>query len=554
MRKILLLALCLFSVVSEAAPSDPLKRDWFKPAELKEVSLYAIQSGGRVKPFDTFAREGMSLLTGKEYFQGKNPVELVLSILFEAQVWQKVEFIQISHIPLKKDLGLDEKKLFFTPDEVEHSVRLMPLFGELDAKQRNQEKLNPYFQALQRLGNQLTFLQDLVSGRAVRLVPPTQEQYNKSDAWMGLDQLNEDMKLRFMLVAATFSNENPLIRSHMDEHVKKFHDLAVAVNPSLYPNRSDLELEFFFSKAHLFRWAWIVALLGIFVLSAAIWSEDKKIYWSGMGLYAVSFTLQIVGFVIRCLIAGRPPVSNMYESILWVGFGAMLFGLVLELIYRKRIIAIGALVFCVLTLVIADNISGILDAGIHPLEPVLRSNLWLTIHVLTITLGYAAFSLSMIIGNIGLGQIVVLGRESEKLRMSNLAFFAYRAVQVGVVLLAAGTILGGVWADYSWGRFWGWDPKETWALIALLGYLALVHARFRGMVSHFGFLAGCVTAFLGVLMAWYGVNFVLGVGLHSYGFSSGGVGVVATYTSIQFLFVLYAAWLWKRNRQQKKVA
>jgi ABC-type transport system involved in cytochrome c biogenesis permease subunit len=174
--------------------------------------------------------------------------------------------------------------------------------------------------------------------------------------------------------------------------------------------------------------------------------------------------------------------------------------------------------------------------------------------VLTITLGYAAFSLSLVIGNLGLGQLVFTGRESKQMPLRQLAFYAYRAVQVGVVLLAAGTILGGVWADYSWGRFWGWDPKETWALIALLGYVALVHARFRGMVGPFGFLAGCVSAFLGVLMAWYGVNFVLGVGLHSYGFSSGGVSYVATYCSAQLAFVVWAWLAYRKERSSRDSA
>ena len=238
----------------------------------------------------------------------------------------------------------------------------------------------------------------------------------------------------------------------------------------------------------------------------------------------------------------------MYESVLWVSFGCMLFGLVLELIYRKRVIALGALLFATVALIIADNVTGVLDDGIHPLEPVLRSNYWLTIHVLTITLGYAAFSLSLVIGNLGLAQLAFFWRESKRLPLRQLSFYAYRAVQVGVILLAAGTILGGVWADYSWGRFWGWDPKETWALIALLGYVALLHARFRGLVGPFGFLAGCVCAFLGVLMAWYGVNFVLGVGLHSYGFSSGGVSYVATYCSAQLAFIGWAWFAWKKGK------
>ena len=110
--------------------------------------------------------------------------------------------------------------------------------------------------------------------------------------------------------------------------------------------------------------------------------------------------------------------------------------------------------------------------------------------------------------------------------------FTYKAIQVGVLLLAAGTILGGVWADYSWGRFWGWDPKEVWALVALLGYLSVLHARFAGWVGQRGLAALAVSCFALVVMAWYGVNFVLGAGLHSYGFG-GGVGYVLAVVAVQ---------------------
>lgn len=554
MKKTLLLVLgLLIGANSFAASFDyskplPFTRAPLAKQALHKVSLLAIQSGGRVKPFDTFAREGMALLTGKEKFQGKHPVELTLSLVFEPQLWNEIPFLQITQEPLKRDLGLDVKQNFFSPKELGHSPRLMPLFGELQAKLKAEEKLDPYFQAVQRLGNQMSFLNDLIAGKILRFVPPTAEEYQKSDAWKSVDELSQDMQLRFTLVAATYVSNDAKVRERFPDHVGNFQELAKGKNLSLYPAMSALEREVSFNHLHPFRWSWILALLAIFVLVGALATPNMAVYLAGMGLFLSSFLLQTYGFIQRCMIAGRPPVSNMYESVLWVGFGCMLFGLIFEIIYRKRIIAIGSLIFCTIALIIADNISGVLDAGIHPLEPVLRSNLWLTVHVLTITLGYAAFALSLILGNIGLSQIVLWGRESQQLPLKTVALYAYRAVQVGVVLLAAGTILGGVWADYSWGRFWGWDPKETWALIALLGYLALLHARFRGMVKHFGFLAGCVFFFLGVLMAWYGVNFVLGVGKHSYGFSSGGVGTMAAYTSVQLLYVFYAMFLYKRGQ------
>jgi cytochrome c-type biogenesis protein CcsB len=448
---------------------------------------------------------------------------------------------------LKRDLGLDEKENLFSPDELMKSPRLMPLFQDLDAKQKAQEKLDPYFQALARVGSQMQFLQEILAGRALRFVPPAPGTADKANSWLGFPSFPQLVQVRFALIAAGFTSPEAETRAKLAEYVEKFGAAARENNPAIYPSARNLGLETHFNSVHPFRWAWILALVAAVVMSFSLFNEAPGLYVAAMSLYGASFFIQVYGFALRCWIAGRPPVSNMYESVLWVSFGCMLFGLVLELIYRKRVIALGSLIFATVALIIADNVTGVLDAGINPLEPVLRSNYWLTIHVLTITLGYAAFSLSLVIGNLGLGQLVFAGRESKALPLRQLSFYAYRAVQVGVILLAAGTILGGVWADYSWGRFWGWDPKETWALIALLGYLALLHARFRGMVGPFGFLAGCVSAFLGVLMAWYGVNFVLGVGLHSYGFSSGGMSYVATYCSAQLTFILLAAWARKRN-------
>lgn len=542
----------LLAVSAFANPAaSPFERKWQDESWKKHAAILAVQSGGRVKPLDTFAREGIELLTGREKYNGKDSIELLFSLSYEPQVWQEIQFIQVSHKPLKKDLGLVEDQSHFSPKELMHSQRLMPLFQELDVKQKAQEKLDPYFQSVQRLANQMMFLQELIAGRALRLIPPDKETWKTSDAWFGFEKFSEEQKLRFALIAAGFTSADETVRVKLPEYIDKFHDLARANNPEVYPSDRAMSLETHFNSLRPFRWAWILSLVASILLGFALYSPNRALYMSGMGLFVVSFLMQGYGFGLRSWIAGRPPVTNMYESVIWVAFGCMLFGLVLEFIYRKRVIAIGALVFAVIALVIADNISGVVDDGIHPLEPVLRSNMWLTIHVLTITLGYAAFALSLVLGNIGLGQWVFLGRESKDLPNRQMAFYAYRAVQVGIVLLAAGTILGGVWADYSWGRFWGWDPKETWALIALLGYLALVHARFRGMVGPFGFLAGCVISFLLVLMAWYGVNFVLGAGLHSYGFSTGGVSYVATYCCLQLLFVAAAGWIRSSAMKEK---
>jgi ABC-type transport system involved in cytochrome c biogenesis permease subunit len=139
----------------------------------------------------------------------------------------------------------------------------------------------------------------------------------------------------------------------------------------------------------------------------------------------------------------------------------------------------------------------------------------------------------MLLGNSVL-VLALLGRlKAETLKQ--FGHITYRAIQLGVFLLTTGIILGGWWADYSWGRFWGWDPKETWALIADIGFIAILHARYVGWLKDFGILAASPIAYLLVIMAWYGVNFILAAGLHSYGFSSGGATLVVSFVSFQLI-------------------
>ncbi|MCB0351280.1 MAG: cytochrome c biogenesis protein CcsA, partial [Bdellovibrionales bacterium] len=195
-----------------------------------------------------------------------------------------------------------------------------------------------------------------------------------------------------------------------------------------------------------------------------------------------------------------------------------------------------------LSLILCDVSSSVLDDALTPLEPVLRDNFWLLTHVVIIVSSYAAFFLAFFIGDVML--FYYLKDETRyKDKIKSGVQSIYRCIQVGVVLLAAGVILGGVWADYSWGRFWGWDPKETWAFIALLGYLAILHGRIVGLLKDYGLIASAVVSFSLVIMAWYGVNFVLGAGLHTYGFGAGGVEYVAAFVAIHLLFVTYVTTL-----------
>lgn len=183
-----------------------------------------------------------------------------------------------------------------------------------------------------------------------------------------------------------------------------------------------------------------------------------------------------------------------------------------------------------------------------PLQPVLRDNFWLTIHVLTIVSSYAAGALAWGLGCLSLGYYVFGryrdGRKGRKAPEATVALagFIYKAMQVAVLLLAAGTILGGLWADVSWGRFWGWDPKEVWALVSLLAYLVILHGRYIGWIGDFGLAAGSVLGAAVIGMSWYGVNFLLGAGLHSYGFGQGGQTEFFSFLILNLLLLAAAGW------------
>jgi ABC-type transport system involved in cytochrome c biogenesis permease subunit len=465
-----------------------------------------------------------------------------------------------------------------------------------------------------------------------------------------------------------------------------------------YPNVAEIERETRFNAINPF---WLApfaygAGLVLLVVSLAMLQTTapgsrvrtigKAIYWKGMAALLAGIAIEIYGFYLRIRISGWAPVTNMYETVIWVALVAAVLALIFELIFRQTYMAMAGTAVALLGTITAANVP-LLDPSIRSLQPVLRSNLWLTIHVLTEVSSYAAFGLAWALGLIatlyyltstyrrspripelmlpmvpglllliagGAGVLAsygafgpqwttgdalfyvfaVMGLLGETITMmaalavggeliNRMAFrveaqsdefaelpaaaegagvgagraaaaassfggdggvatlvkpsvaeirafeathrvkldarglamqrtagqvkplsnFIYRTMQVGVLLIAAGTILGGVWADYSWGRFWGWDAKEVWALITLLVYLIPLHGRFAGWVNTFWLVFASVFCFLSVVQAWYGVNFVLGVGLHSYGFVEGGSqGAMAIIIFGVLALPLGAAW------------
>jgi ABC-type transport system involved in cytochrome c biogenesis permease subunit len=261
-----------------------------------------------------------------------------------------------------------------------------------------------------------------------------------------------------------------------------------------------------------------------------------KIKWPGIAFTIITISLQVSAMIMRIMISGRAPVTNMYETVMFSGFGALIISCIITMYRKELAFLIAGLAFNVLSLMMMKFANNMLDAGISPLVPVLRDNFWLSTHVTTVILSYAALALSWLIANGLMIRDRFFTVSSAEYRYG--VDLVYTCIKFGVVLLAAGIILGGVWADYSWGRFWGWDPKETWSLIVLLVYMAILHGKSTSWIPPHRFIPMVAGAFMTVMMAWFGVNYILASGLHSYGFSEGGAIFLGSFFAIQIVLIL----------------
>jgi cytochrome c-type biogenesis protein CcsB len=287
--------------------------------------------------------------------------------------------------------------------------------------------------------------------------------------------------------------------------------------------------------------------VGLFDRNGRPWSLRSPLYAAGMVAVAAGFALHLYGFVLRWIASGRAPLSNGHESLLWVALAAGLAGLLFEPVLRMA--AAGALGALTAALFLGVSMMATFDPAIGPLVPVLNSY-WLNMHVTIITASYGFLGLSCLLGLLVFwlfftswrkGQSAVTTEVIDKLDRLNVSIMI-----AGLGLLAVGTLLGGVWANESWGRYWGWDPKETWALISVLWYAMGLHFRWIPKLANPWVQAS--GAFLGIwfiIMTYFGVNYLL-VGLHSYAAGeSSGVPLWAALSfsaSLMLCIIAFFAW------------
>ena len=493
-------SLFLFLLISFSAHAQ---MDFCTP----ELETYPTQAGGREKPLYVLATDSLKFMTGSTNVGELSATEAFCKLSLKAfgMPLNIPIDIKVEHVDAKKLLGLKDSDSSMPIDQILEKT------GVLETELAGLKENNSYKKELTKITQRIGTYQAIVSARAWT-VP-----------------MEKEGKIEFIPLAEFLTEDR--VMSVQDKGTNPVKYLfGVAKDQYLKINGDHYLLELKYFKLNLFLWAMLSSLLAIILFVVV----KNKI--PGSIFLVLSIGMQIAAMTMRVMISGRAPVTNMYETVMFSGFGALIISCIITL-YRKEIaFVLAGLSFNVLSLMMMKFANGMLDAGISPLVPVLRDNFWLSTHVTTVILSYAALSLSWLLANSLLLRSRFSNVSSAEYRYG--VDLIYTCIKFGVVLLAAGVILGGVWADYSWGRFWGWDPKETWSLIVLLVYMAILHGKSTSWIPPHRFVPLVAGAFMSVMMAWFGVNYILASGLHSYGFSEGGAIFLGSFFAIQIAILV----------------
>jgi len=547
-----------------------------KPVDGFEMKAYAalpVLNAGRVKPVESLARNSLLLLSGKQTLRldgGRKSADAwLLDVMFKKEAADAHKVFKIDDPDVLGLLGKEQTARYYSFKDLEPSLETLAVQSDR-AQEVKPERRNRFQTAVVNLQNRIILYQKLQNTVQVGGALNTRRELAEFQAAIepaakALADHQKNPKLtpalarmteyfqRYQFLdqaAAFFAYPRPGAEDQwmtpgeaFMERIKtgELHPGLVAFaamgdayragetkvfNIAAAEYKGWLSAHFPSETAHAAREALfnrvepfyksLVMYVGVFLLVLASWLvRPKELNRAAFLLLLLTFAIHTGGLIARMILQGRPPVTNLYSSAIFVGWVAVLLGIVLERLYKNGIGALASAVIGFTTLIIAHHLATQGDT-LEMMRAVLDSNFWLATHVVTITVGYGATFLSGFLG------ILYILRERFTRSFSeesarNLARMAYGVVCFSTLLSFIGTILGGIWADQSWGRFWGWDPKENGALMIVLWNALVLHARWGGFVRQRGFMTLTVFGNVITALSWFGVN-MLGIGLHSYGF------------------------------------
>jgi ABC-type transport system involved in cytochrome c biogenesis permease subunit len=336
-----------------------------------------------------------------------------------------------------------------------------------------------------------------------------------------------------------------LAANQPDEFNSALRDYRSLLVPAQAKALAKARAEVFFNQMEPFYNAMVIYVLAGLLAVFSWFNLSETLRRSAVWLIALAFFIHTTGLIYRMVLEGRPPVTNLYSSAIFIGWGACLLGIILEKFHKNGIGAVVSAGMGFITLIIAHNLALEGDT-MEMMRAVLDTNFWLATHVVAVTTGYAS---TYVAGFLALIYIVrgVFTKTLDEATSKSLARMIYGIVCFATLFSFVGTVLGGIWADQSWGRFWGWDPKENGALIIVLWNALILHLRWGGIIRERGLIVCAIGGNIVTSWSWFGVN-MLGIGLHSYGFTDAAFKWLSLFVASQLGFIalgLLPARMWK---------
>ena len=507
-----------------------IQADAFSEIHSRKFGELIIQdSGGRMKPANTFSSELLRKVSKSDTYKGLNSDQALLSIMNNPAIWYNVPLIYLKrgNDSVRKLAGIDLNAkyapLLSFLDNLGNYKLAVPLEEAYRAAIPNQ-----FQKDFIELDRRINLLYSALEGKVMRIFPIPNNENNKWVSYPELAEANfkgkDSLYVRNILPLYFQS----LRLAQKDQDYKQADNLLESIygfqkkfGNEVIPSKETVKAEITYNKYDIFKklYSWYIyaGTLFFIVLIVQIFKSNRFLSFlvkGFKGLLIILFLLHTAGLIARWYISGHAPWSDAYESMIYVAWATQFFGLTFG---RKSALTMASTAFVVGMILMIAHWNW-MDPAIANLVPVLDSY-WLMIHVAVIVGSYGPFALGMIIGGVSLFLILITTNKNKrkiKLRIKELTIINELAITVGLIMLTIGNFLGGMWANESWGRYWGWDPKETWALISIIVYAFVIHMRLiPGLRGAWIFNLMSIVAFASILMTYFGVNFYL-VGLHSY--------------------------------------
>jgi ABC-type transport system involved in cytochrome c biogenesis permease subunit len=512
--------------------------------ELHAFGKIPVIHNGRIKPLDSIARTQLRIISDSETFKdGSGARQPAIRWMLDAMVegldphnhHRDHKIFRIYHPQVLQALGLPQDREGFRYSVNEFWPKLRELESQTRAaaeKQRKEQPLDEQEREILKFHRRFRALQMISSFTIPHLVPPSKEH----PEWRTLPEAlndghghrDENATAFVEILEAYAKHDAPAFNAKVKEYLGKVGGTQAA-------DARKARFESFFNHLDPLNTCKHLYLVALVLAFGALLGWSGPLNRSAFALMTVLWTVHTLALIGRIYISGRPPVTNLYSSAVFIGWGTVLLGLIFERFFRLGIGNLVAGASGYLSLMIAYVLAAEGDT-MEVLQAVLDTQFWLATHVTTITFGYAA---SYVAGLIGVIYILegLFTRNLTEARRNALARMCYGTICFAIFFSFFGTVLGGLWADDSWGRFWGWDPKENGALMIVLWNALILHARWGGLVRERGLAVLAVFGNVVVSWSWFGVN-ELSVGLHSYGFTEGRAKWLAIFMLSQIALMI----------------